>query len=81
MRCLGLAVGLWALSACSTAGAVPDAIAVKLWDHRGETVGEYAYLYCRRASAREQLIFRWGVERTLGPHRLLIQCEPGEPAP
>jgi hypothetical protein len=61
-------------AACSSAGTARDLAAVKGWDYRGETVGEIIYLYCRRAAPREQLIFQWGVERTVGPHRLTIQC-------
>jgi hypothetical protein len=64
------------LPACSSVGTARDLTAVKVWDQRGETVGEFIYLYCRRAAPREQLVFRWGVERTLGPHRVVIQCEP-----
>lgn len=69
------ALALLALSVAGC-GTATDIIAVKTWDHRGETVGEYVYVYCTRGTAREQLIFSWGVERTAGPHRILIICDP-----
>lgn len=64
-----------------TGGCVSrDVVAVTTWEQRGETVGDLVYLYCNRAAPREKLIFAWGVERTAGPHRVLIVCD-GSAAP
>jgi hypothetical protein len=65
------------LTACAADYRVGrDALAVTVWEQRGEAVGDFAYIYCTRAAARERLIFLWGVQRTLGPHRLVITCNP-----
>lgn len=69
-------LALVAFTACAGFRVGRDAVAVTTWEQRGETVGDYAYIYCSRAAPREQLIFRWGVQRTLGPHRLVIVCNP-----
>ena len=53
-----------------------DALAVTTWEQRGETVGDLAYIYCSRAAPREKLIFQWGLQRTRGPYRLVISCDP-----
>ena len=49
------------------------------WTQRGETVGDYAYLYCTRAAPREQQLFNWGLERSTGPHHVTIICERDKP--
>ena len=65
------------LSACAVDYRVGrDALAVTTWEQRGETVGDLAYIYCSRAAPREKLIFQWGLQRTLGPHKLAIVCDP-----
>lgn len=53
-----------------------DIVDVTTWEQRGERVGEEAYVYCNRAAPRERTIFQWGLERTIGPHRIIIICEP-----
>lgn len=65
-----------ALSACADYRVGRDALAVTIWEQRGESVGDQAYIYCSRAAARERMMFLWGVQRTLGPHRLVITCNP-----
>lgn len=66
-----LALLLVALGGC----VVRDVAAVTTWEQRGERVGEEVYVYCNRAASRERIIFSWGVERTAGPHRILILCD------
>jgi hypothetical protein len=63
-------------AACSGITTGRDVIAATTWERRGELVGDYLYLYCTRAAARERLVFLWGVEKTIGPHRVEVTCAP-----
>jgi hypothetical protein len=72
-----LACGASALLIAGCAGNVSterDAVGYYVWSQRGQTVGEYARLFCTRAAEQHRQVFRWGVEQAAGGARVIIAC-------
>lgn len=55
-----------------------ETVAFYVWAERGQTVGEYARLYCNQAAARQRQVMRWGMDAAAGGAKVIIHC-PGVP--
>ena len=44
------------------------------WAQRGQTLGEYARLYCTLAAERQRQVMRWGIESAAGGTKVVIYC-------